>query len=84
VSADFVEEKRIVSNGQPFGFARAPRAKIEEHTVPPGKEFLIEAHMLFETVPEEDRKPGAYFVRVQFVVGKSLWESNEIRVELEK
>ena len=73
---------RVVSNGHPFGFARSPRAKLEERTVPPGKDHTIEAHMLFETVPEEHKKAGTYSIRVQFLIGKSLWESNEIRVVL--
>ena len=73
---------RVVSNGSPFGFARAPRGKLEERTVPPGKDHTIEAHMLFETVSKEHRKAGTYFIRVQFSIGKSLWESNEIRVVL--
>jgi hypothetical protein len=75
---------QVVSNGQPFGFARAPRLDFEKHTVPPGKEFAVEARMLFETVPDKHRKPGSYFIRVQFALGESLWESNEIRVELDR
>jgi hypothetical protein len=72
---------QVISNGSAFGFARAPSAELKKHTVPPGNDYTIEAHMLFETVPQEQLKPGTYFIRMQLRVGQSLWESNEIRVE---
>ena len=42
--------------------------------VPDGAErYIDDREALFETVPEEHRKPGAYSVRVQFSLGKSLF-----------
>jgi hypothetical protein len=70
----------VVSNGQPFGFARAPSQEVSTVSVPVGDRYLFEVRNLFETVPDEKQLPGTYYVRVRYERKGAAWESNEIEV----
>jgi len=72
----------VVSNGEPFGFSRAPSLEVRTVSVPANQSIAIEARKLLETVPDQRRMPGMYFVRVRYERDGMTWESNEIEVTL--
>jgi hypothetical protein len=72
----------VVSNGRPFGFARAPSREVSKVSVAIGERYSFEVRNLFETVPDEKQIPGTYYVRVRYEHNGVGWESNEIEVTI--
>jgi len=72
----------LVSSGQNFGVSDSMVGADTWHsqTIAPGASSKISFHYPLETVPDEKRKPGVYYFRVQFRYDGKVWESNEIEI----